>query len=48
MQVLEGVIPRYSLEKRFKHKKGYLVWCALTVSLVRDGQRTTSMVPVFS
>ena len=35
MQVLEGVIPRYSLEKRFKHKKGYLVWCALTVSLVR-------------
>ena len=35
MQVLEGVIPRYSLEKRFKHKQGVLIWCALTVSLVR-------------
>jgi PAS domain S-box-containing protein len=35
MQVLEGVIPRYSLEKRFKHKQGFLIWCALTVSLVR-------------
>jgi PAS domain S-box-containing protein len=35
MQVLEGVIPRYSLEKRFRHKRGELIWCALTVSLVR-------------
>ncbi|KFE67567.1 PAS domain S-box protein [Hyalangium minutum] len=35
MQVLDGVIPRYSLEKRFKHKQGFLIWCALTVSLVR-------------
>ncbi|MBN1206066.1 MAG: PAS domain S-box protein [Myxococcaceae bacterium] len=35
MQVLEGIIPMYSLEKRYRHKKGHIVWCNLTVSLVR-------------
>jgi PAS domain S-box-containing protein len=35
MQVLEGTLPMYSLEKRYLHKSGEVIWCNLTVSLVR-------------
>ena len=31
-----GEIDSYSVEKRFIHKQGYLVWARLTLSLVRD------------
>ncbi|MDB5409559.1 MAG: hypothetical protein JWL84_4471 [Rhodospirillales bacterium] len=32
----KGEIPRYTLEKRFIHKRGHLVWIMATSSLVRD------------
>ncbi len=35
-KVLKGVIQNYTMEKRYRHKKGYLVWVRLTVALVRD------------
>ncbi len=35
-QLLAGEIPNYSLEKRYWHKQGHLVWVNLTVSAVRD------------
>ncbi|MEW6611155.1 MAG: PAS domain S-box protein [Pseudomonadota bacterium] len=35
-QLLAGKIPTYTLEKRYIHKDGQLVWINLTVSLVRD------------
>ncbi|WP_224241950.1 PAS domain S-box protein [Hyalangium gracile] len=35
MQVLEGTLATYSLEKRYLRRDGGFVWCNLTVSLVR-------------
>jgi two-component system NtrC family sensor kinase len=35
MKVLEGVLPMYSLEKRYRRSTGEFIWCNLTVSLVR-------------
>lgn len=35
-KVLDGSLTSYSLEKRYLHKDGALVWIDLTVSLVRD------------
>jgi two-component system NtrC family sensor kinase len=35
MKVLEGEIPMYSLEKRYMRRSGEIIWCNLTVSLVR-------------
>jgi PAS domain S-box-containing protein len=35
-QVLDGAIPNYSLEKRYIHKDGRIVWILLSVSLVRN------------
>jgi PAS domain S-box-containing protein len=35
MALLEGTIPMYSIEKRYRHKSGETIWCNLTVSLVR-------------
>ena len=35
-QVLAGVIPGYSMEKRYFHADGHVVWINLSVSLVRD------------
>jgi two-component system sensor histidine kinase UhpB len=35
-QVLAGEIERYSMEKRYFHKQGHVVWILLHVSLVRD------------
>ncbi|MEN6317374.1 MAG: PAS domain S-box protein [Syntrophaceae bacterium] len=34
-QVLKGAIETYSMEKRYIHKDGFLVWVNLTVALVR-------------
>jgi two-component system NtrC family sensor kinase len=39
-KVLDGVIPTYSLEKRYIRKSGEIVWCNLTVSLVRKPDGT--------
>jgi PAS domain S-box-containing protein len=36
-QALEGTVPHYTLEKRYLHKDGHVVWALLSVSLVRDG-----------
>lgn len=35
-QLIAGEINTYSMEKRYYHQKGYLIWALLNVSLVRD------------
>jgi PAS domain S-box-containing protein len=35
-QLLAGEISTYSMEKRYFHRKGHLIWALLNVSLVRD------------
>ena len=35
---VEGEVASYSIEKRYLHARGYPVWVALSVSLVRDGE----------
>ncbi|WP_178990183.1 sensor histidine kinase [Winogradskyella schleiferi] len=35
-QLIDGKINNYQIEKRYFHKKGYVVWALLSVSLVRD------------
>jgi diguanylate cyclase (GGDEF)-like protein/PAS domain S-box-containing protein len=37
-QLLSGVLECASLEKRYIHRNGSLVWIALTISIQRDGQ----------
>jgi PAS domain S-box-containing protein len=37
-QMAAGELENYSVEKRFIHKQGHLVWARLTLSLVRDAQ----------
>ncbi|QJD81707.1 sensor histidine kinase [Spirosoma rhododendri] len=39
-RLLAGTIDRYSIEKRYIHKRGQLIWTLLHVSLVRDQQNT--------
>jgi two-component system, NtrC family, sensor kinase len=39
-KVLDGVIPTYSLEKRYIRRTGEIIWCNLTVSLVRKPDGT--------
>jgi PAS domain S-box-containing protein len=36
-QVIAGELPTYSMEKRYIHKNGSIVWANLTVSIVRTG-----------
>lgn len=35
-QLVDGAIESYQIEKRYFHKKGYVVWALLSVTLVRD------------
>jgi two-component system CheB/CheR fusion protein len=35
-QLIDGLIPNYSMEKRYFHKDGSIVWIMLSVSLVRS------------
>lgn len=35
-QVLSGALDTYTLEKRYLHKSGHVVWVSLTVSLSRS------------
>jgi len=35
-QLLRGPTPGRTLEKRYLHKSGEAIWCALTLSLIRD------------
>ena len=35
-QLLDGAIPSYQLEKRYRHRDGHYVWALLSVRLVRD------------
>jgi diguanylate cyclase (GGDEF)-like protein/PAS domain S-box-containing protein len=37
-KLLDGHIPTYQVEKRYRHAWGHLVWVLLSVSLVRDDQ----------
>src|SRR4029453_16125273 len=36
VELLDGHIQRYQIEKRYRHAWGHLVWVLLSVSLVRD------------
>lgn len=38
-QLLAGEIPAFSLEKRYLHKSGKILWGHLTVSLIRDARK---------
>lgn len=35
-RLVDGVVDSYQMEKRYFHKTGRLVWCLLSVTLVRD------------
>ena len=35
-QLISGEIPRYTMEKRYIHKAGHVIWIQLTVSIKRD------------
>ncbi len=37
-KLIDNQIPYYRLEKRYYHRDGYIVWGALSVSLVRDAR----------
>jgi diguanylate cyclase (GGDEF)-like protein/PAS domain S-box-containing protein len=37
-ELLDGHIPTYQIEKRFRHAWGHLIWVLLNVSLVRDDE----------
>lgn len=39
-QLSSGAIPTYSMEKRYFHKQGHIIWILLTVSLVRTRSGT--------
>jgi diguanylate cyclase (GGDEF)-like protein/PAS domain S-box-containing protein len=36
-QLLAGDVDHYTLEKRYLHKRGHVVWVQLSVGLIRDG-----------
>lgn len=38
--LLEGEVPSFSVEKRYRHKQGQLIWGRASVSLVRDHEGT--------
>src|SRR6188474_1894204 len=37
-ELLDGHVPSYHIEKRYRHAWGHQVWVLLSVSLVRDGE----------
>jgi diguanylate cyclase (GGDEF)-like protein/PAS domain S-box-containing protein len=37
-QLLEGKLPNYQMELRYKHKLGHDIWILLSVTMIRDGQ----------
>ncbi len=39
LKLLAGEISYYHLEKRYQHRDGQIIWCLLSVSLVRDSQQ---------
>lgn len=43
-ELSSGQIPYYTLEKRYLHKKGEVVWCRLTVSRVENGTDTGGLL----
>ncbi len=48
-ELLDGRIPSYQIEKRYRHAWGHYLWVLLTVSLVRDrsGQSHSTSSPRF-
>jgi diguanylate cyclase (GGDEF)-like protein/PAS domain S-box-containing protein len=38
LELLDGRVPTYQIEKRYRHAWGHLVWVLLNVSLVRDDE----------
>ena len=45
-QVLAGLIPTFSMEKRYIRKDGSLIWVNLTVSLVREADKPKYFISV--
>ncbi|HEY9747754.1 MAG TPA: PAS domain S-box protein [Allocoleopsis sp.] len=45
-QVLAGIIPTFSMEKRYIRRDGSLIWVNLTVSLVREADRPKYFISV--
>lgn len=41
-----GAIPSYTLEKRYLHKEGYIVWASLTASSMRDPEGGARLIKV--
>jgi PAS domain S-box-containing protein len=39
-QLIKGEEAKYSMEKRYIHKDGHIIWALLNVSVVRDDERT--------
>jgi diguanylate cyclase (GGDEF)-like protein/PAS domain S-box-containing protein len=37
-KLLEGKLPNYQMELRYKHKQGHDIWILLSVTLIRDAQ----------
>jgi diguanylate cyclase (GGDEF)-like protein/PAS domain S-box-containing protein len=37
-QLLEGKLPNYQMELRYKHKHGHDIWILLSVTIIRDAQ----------
>lgn len=37
-QLLEGKLPNYQMELRYKHKQGHEIWILLSVTLIRNAQ----------
>ena len=38
VELIEGYVERYEVEKRYRHRGGHLIWVLLSVSLVRDDE----------
>ena len=45
-QLFAGEITSYDIEKRYVHKRGHVVWCRLSASLLRDGEEPLYLAQV--